>query len=178
MCRKAPWSSKREKCQPTHKPVLWNPSWLRDARAHLGGSWDIPNTDSEQGKARWLAKGSLEELPHKSDLSYHEGATLSLSPPVCLSTRNLFPPNKHFASLLSVFVGIHFCKAKGPGPCQWSLVTGLLARIQLSHCHGLMSSSGREPKSCFKPLLAEALRDQGQRQKFVEGIGIFQEMDI
>ena len=25
-------------------------------------------------------------------------------------------------SLLSIFMGIHFCKAKGPGPCHWPLV--------------------------------------------------------
>ena len=30
--------------------------------------------------------------------------------------------NTSLASLLSVFLEILFCKAKGPGPCHWSLV--------------------------------------------------------
>ena len=44
---------------------------------HVGGSWDKPNTDSEPGKSRWLAKGNPEEMTHKGDLNYHEGETLS-----------------------------------------------------------------------------------------------------
>ena len=32
--------------------------------------------DSEPGRARWLAKGNLEEMPWKSDLNYHEGVAL------------------------------------------------------------------------------------------------------
>ena len=39
----------------------------------------------------------------------------------------LFPPlNQYFVSPLSVFVGILFCEAEGPGPL--SLTTGLVAR--------------------------------------------------
>ena len=110
----------------TLSPLQWNPSWLRDARAHMGGSWDIPNTDSEPGKSKWLAKGNLEEMPHISDLNYHAGTTLSLSSPVCLATHTLLffflLINTSLVSLLSVFVGILFCKAEGPGPCHWPLV--------------------------------------------------------
>ena len=63
-------------------------------------------------EAWWLAKGNLEEMPHKSDSNYRKGATLSLSLPVWLSTCTLFPSNKHLTvSLLSFFVGIYFCKA-------------------------------------------------------------------
>ena len=40
-----------------------------------------------------------------------------------------------------------------------SLTTGLVARIQRSHCCGPTSISGQEPKPCFKPLQAEATRD-------------------
>ena len=61
----------------------------------MGGPWDIPNTDSEPGKARWLAKGNMEEMACISDSNSHKRVTLSLSSPVCLSTRTLFPPNKH-----------------------------------------------------------------------------------
>ena len=111
----------------------------------MGGPWDKPNMDSESGKARWSARGNPEEIPHMSDSSYHEGATLSLSPPVCLSTHTLFPPNKHFTCFTTfcLFVGIHFYKADRPGAL--SLATGprgLVARIQLSHWRGLTSISG------------------------------------
>ena len=47
--------------------------------------------------------------------------TLPLSLPMCLSTRTapLFPLiNTLLVSLLSVFAGIIFCKAEGPGPCH------------------------------------------------------------
>ena len=90
-------------------------------------------------------------------------ARLSLSPPMCLSTRTLFPPNKHFTHFTTfhLYVEIHFYTADGPGPCHWSLVPcGLVAKIQHSHCNGLTSVSGQEPKSCFKPLQTKATRDQ------------------
>ena len=159
MHRKAPWRSKGEQCQPTHRPLRWNPSWLRDAHAHMGGSWDIPNTDSEPGKARWSAKGNPEEMPHISDSSYHKGATLSLSLLLCLSTHTLFPPNKHF----TCFTAFHLCGnsfLKIQRAKTLPLATGLVARIQCSHCLSLTSISGQEPKSCFKPLQAKATRDQ------------------
>ena len=98
-------------------------------------------------------------MPHKSDSNYHKGATLSLSPPMCLPTRTLFPPNKHFTCFTTfhLYVEIHFFKADGPGPCHWPLVPGgLVARIQHSHRNGLTSVSGWELKSCFKLLRAEA----------------------
>ena len=62
----------------------------------MEGSLDIPNTDSE-GKSKWLVKENQEEMPHVSDLNDHDGAILSLSLPVYLSTCTVpcFPPNKH-----------------------------------------------------------------------------------
>ena len=57
---------KKEWCQPTQSPLHWNPSWLKGACTSLGHG-DKPNTDSELGKARWLAKGNPEEMPHLSD---------------------------------------------------------------------------------------------------------------
>ena len=101
-------------CQPTHRPLRWNPSWLRDAHAHMGGPWNKPNTDSEPGKARWLAKGNPEEMPHVRDSNYHEGATLSLSPPVCAYSHVLFFPliNTFLVSLLfCLFVEIYLSLA-------------------------------------------------------------------
>ena len=99
-------------------------------------------------------------MPHVSDSNYHEGATLSVSPPVCAYSHVLFflLINTLLASLLSVFVGIHFCKAKGP-PGASSLGTGLVAGIQRPHCCDLTSISGRELKSCLEPLQAKAIRD-------------------
>ena len=41
-----------------------------------------------------------------------------------------------------------------------SVTTGLVARIHSSHCHHLTSIFDQELKSCFKPLQAEATRDQ------------------
>ena len=103
---------------------------------------------------------NLEEMPHKRDSNYHKGATLSLSPPMCLSTCTVLfflLINTLLVSLLSVFVGVLFCKAKGPGPCCWPLVPGdLVARIQCSHGRDPTSISGWEPKSCFKLLQPKA----------------------
>ena len=45
---------------------------LRDRHAHTGVPPDKPYTDSEPGKARWLAKGNPEEMPHERDLNYQE----------------------------------------------------------------------------------------------------------
>ena len=45
-----------------------------------------------------------------------------------------------------------------------SVTTGLVARIHSSHCHHLTSIFDQELKSCFKPLQAEATRDQSLRQ--------------
>ena len=115
---------------------------------------DKSNTDSEPGKARWLVKRNPEESPHESDSN--DRACGTLSEPVCVSIHGyftLFPPNKHCASLLFVFVGILFRIAKEP-----SL---LMATIQHSSCHYPTSISGWEPKPCFKLLQAEATWDRG-----------------
>ena len=64
---------------------------------HMGGPWYIPDVDLEWGESGWLAKGNLEEMPHKSDShlirlfhffksdSNHQ-EDLILSEPDCLST--------------------------------------------------------------------------------------------
>ena len=76
-----------------------------------------------------------------------------------------FPPKKHFTCFTTfhLYAKIHFYTSVGHGLVtgHWSLVTGgLVVRIQHSHCHGLTSISGREPKPCFKLLQAKAIREQ------------------
>ena len=75
-----------------------------------------------------------EGMPHKGHSNYHEGVAqrLSPSPPVCLSNMYFFFLLINTVSLLSIFVGILFCKAEGPGPL--SLTTGLGARILRFYC--------------------------------------------
>ena len=67
--------------------------------------------------------------------------------------------NTSLASLLSIFMGILFCKAEEPGPL--SLIIGLLARVWCFLHRDPASISGWEPKPCSKPVQAEATRDQG-----------------
>ena len=82
----------------THTHFWLNSSWLGDGCAYMGESWDIPNRDCEPGKSRWLAKGNLEEMPHKSNSNCHEIATRWFCPRVhpCVYPHcTLFSPNKH-----------------------------------------------------------------------------------
>ena len=58
-------------------------------------------------------------------------------------------------------MGMLLCKGEELG--LLSLTTGLLAKDRCSHPCGLTSISGREPKSCFKSLKAEATQDQADR---------------
>ena len=123
---------------------------------HKGGPRDKANMDSEPGKARKLATGSLEEMPHMSDSNYHQDVALSEPAHLCLFTHTLFSPNKLYLShsflSLREFIST---KAKGKGPCHWPLVPGgLVVRIQHSNSCTLTSISGWELKSCFKPLRA------------------------
>ena len=101
-----------------------------EMHTHMGGYWNIPNMNSEPDKSKWLAKGNPEEMSHKSDSNCHEGVTLS--EPTLVPTHKVldsFPPNRHFVSLLSFFVGILFYSWKAR---SLSLTTSLVARIQLS----------------------------------------------
>ena len=94
-------------------------------------------------------------MRRKSDLNYHEDWTLSESTSVSIRMLfTLFPSNKHFASLLSVSVRILFLQSQRAR--AWSLTTGLVARIQLSHHGDLTSISGWKLKPYFKPLQARA----------------------
>ena len=98
----------------------------------MGRSWDIPHVDWEPGKSEWLSTRNPEEIPRNSNSNCYEAVTViqglslweSLSTHTALSflLTNTLP-----ASLLSGFVGIIFCKAKGPGPLP--LTAGLVIRI-------------------------------------------------
>ena len=48
------------------------------------------------------------------------------------------------------FVGIHFCRAEGPGPCHWPLVWWL--GFGASHCTTQPQSLSGNWKLCFRPL--------------------------
>ena len=120
----------------------------------MGRLWDMSNMDCEPGESKWLAKGNTEEISHKSNTNYPKGATqklsLCLSLSVCLSTYSVLCSllNTLFASLLSIFVEIIFCKAKRPG--SLSLTIGLVASIYcFHHCDPAQAPS--------KPLQAEAI---------------------
>ena len=122
--------------------------------------------DCELGKSKFLAKGNPEGKPHISDLNCQRGQLRdypSESAHVPIHIYGIiFPLNKYlFASTLSVFVEILFCKSKGPGPL--SLTTGLVARIWFFHCCNPTPTSGWEPKPGSKPLQPEAINStQGQ----------------
>ena len=84
----------------------------------------------EPGKAKWLAKGNLEEMPLISDLNYYECATLSESACVSLHTYlYFFPPNKHFTYFTTFrLCGNSFLQSQRARAL--SLTTGLVARIR------------------------------------------------
>ena len=65
--------------------------------------------------------------------------------------------NTLFASLLSMFMEVFFCKAEGLGPL--SLTTGLVARIWCFNHHNLALISGWKPKTHFKQLQAKSTWD-------------------
>ena len=91
-------------------------AWAPGKLLQTGGPWNKPNTDSEPGKARWLAKGNPEEMPH-------------LGPPVSLS---LFLPKKYFPSLCgNSFLHSRWAKALSLA----TVPSGPVIRILRFHCH-------------------------------------------
>ena len=136
------------KGRSTQTPFRWNLSWLRDVCVHMEGSWGTPNTDCEPGKSNRLTKGSLEEIPHKSNSNCQKEVTRdssSESPGVPTHTYcTLFLLiNTLLASLLFVFVEILFHKAEGPGPL--SLTPGPVVRTWCYHCHDPAQSLAGNP---------------------------------
>ena len=96
-------------------------------------TWKDPETDqiwtvNQANQNDWL-KDNQKKIPCISDLNGKpwgcNSGTLPLSLPLCLST--CIVPfflliHTLFGSLFSIFVGMLFCKAKGPGSCHWPLV--------------------------------------------------------
>ena len=125
---------------------------------HTGENPEINQTQTDN-QAKMTR--NLEEMLYQSDSNYHEGTTLSLGPPRCLTTHTVLFSlliNTLLVLLLSLSVGILFCKTEGTG---WalSLTSGLVSMIWCSHCHDLTPTSGREPKPCFKLLQAKPTQD-------------------
>ena len=80
MCSKPPWRSKGEWCQEMFYPYTFlveSTLAKRCVRAHqrfLRNRKYAP----EPGTLKWLAKGNLEEMPHKSNSNCHKGTTQGL----------------------------------------------------------------------------------------------------
>ena len=131
-------------------------------------TWEDPEINQiqtqNQAKQDDWSKETQKKCPIKV-IQTTTRARLSLWSRPCVYPHVLycFPPNKYFTCFTSfrLYVEIHVYTADGPGPCHWPLVPGgLVAGIQRSHCRCPTSISGWEPKSCFKPLQAEATQDQ------------------
>ena len=123
-------------------------------------NYQSSDMDSEPGKPKWLAKGNLEEMPHKSSSNYHKGAPQWFSKSVHVSI------HMNYTLFLLINTCFNTFHLWGSSFLQsWrttalSLTTSLVARIWCFHRGGLTSISGQEPKPCFKSLQAEATWDQ------------------
>ena len=134
-------------CQPSHRPLHWNPPWLRVE-------------DPEPGNIRRLARGNPEEMPH---IKYTE-AQLSLTLSMCAYSHVLFLlPNKHLFHYFPSLCWNSFLQSRQARALP--LATGphgLVVGIQSSHCHGLASVSGQRTRSCFLLLLTKASQNQSE----------------
>ena len=99
----------------------------------MGGSWNIPNTDSELGKSKCLAKGNQKKCPIKV-IQTTTGVRLSLSESTCVSIhtyRTLFPPSKHLSPYSPPLWD--FCaKLKGLGLVTGHWSSGLSSVLSLT----------------------------------------------
>ena len=104
------------------------------------------NMDSEPGKARWLAKGNPEEMPHKSDSNHCKGTSLSLW--ACLW---VYPNILFFLIMNTLLVSLPISIWKFISTELWaralSLVTDLVARFSAltaaTQSHWFMSVYGK-----------------------------------
>ena len=123
----------------------------------MGEFWDItPNMDFEPGKSKWLAKGKLKELTHKSNSNCREGGIQSLSLSLWAYPRESihslhfpFPPNKYFTCFTTFHLHGNFLLQSRRARAL-SLTTGRVARIWCSHHQVPISSLAGEPKPCLK----------------------------
>ena len=153
MLRKGPLDTKGELCQGMFYPDAFSvKSILAKRCVHIWEDTEIYQigTVNQANHNDWP-----KEFPPKYPIKVIQTAmrarlsdSLSLSLPMYLSTRTVLfflLISTLLASLLSIFVGILFCKVKGPAPCHW-----VVARIWCSHCHNSTSISGWEPKARSK----------------------------
>ena len=125
----------------------------------MGGSWDMPNRDSEPGKVKWLPKETWKNASH---MWFKLSRGHNFLPETACMSIHTYP----FILLIKTFlVPLLFwlCEnsfLQSQGARALSLTSGLVASIQHSHCHGLTSVFIWKLKSCFKPLQAEAHWDQ------------------
>lgn len=110
-------------------------------------------TQNQESQNDWPKKGSPKEMSIKMIQTVPLRHN-TLDPPVSICMYCTFPPNKYFAISTFWLYWRFSCKVKGQSLV--SLTTGLVAEIQLSHCHNLTSISQPGTKCCFKLLRAEA----------------------
>ena len=110
----------------------------------MGGPCDIPNTDCEPGKPRWLAKETQKKC-HIKLFRLPRGrnsVTLSESPHESIHTYCSVPPNKHFICFTTFCLcGNSFLQSQEARVL--SLTTGLVVSIWCFHCCDPDSVSGR-----------------------------------
>ena len=130
----------------THRPLHYNPSWLKDVDVHMRILRDI-KYELRTRPARWLTKGNLEETPHKSDSNYHgEWACPCVYPHIFFFYLQV---NILLASLLFVcmwkFVSTQRMGWQGlaTGHCPW----WSSARVQCSHHPDSVSGWNWNPDS-------------------------------
>ena len=113
------------------------------------------NLSQHQGLFQWVGSSHHVAKVLKLQLQHHPIHPMNIR--IDFNYTLLFLLiNTLLISVLSIFVGILFCKAEGPGPL--SLTIGLVARIWCFHCCDPATISW-EPKPCSKPLPTKATRD-------------------
>ena len=125
----------------------------------MGGSWDIPNRDSESGESKWLAKGNSVKVI--------QTAVRALEVHLCVYPQAVFffhPKKKKKKTwLFQYFLFLWELFSVMPKSQGLLLTTSLVARIWCPHRHRLASTSVWKPKSRLKLLQVKATQDQYEK---------------
>ena len=128
-------------------------------------TWEEPEiyqiqTQNQANLSDWPEE-TLRKYPIKMNQTTVR-AELSFWVNPCLSTHTvLFPLNKdYFFHYFPFFSWNSFLQSQTARAL--SLTTGLVAKIQSSHCSYLTSASDWDPKPCFKPLQAETTHPRSE----------------